>query len=438
LLPQKGTHVFRNLLGLSRCQPVETLAELGEVDPHEALLIVLGDTAVLGTADFRQATGGLADFRRRGGAVLIATDRKDGNRLTGLKVGVPGWVLVQAKDVAYRSRPDFPLVTSFREREHPLLAGLRDGIATNLPSYLDLSFRGNDLEILASLTAVRPALGAAVLWLDDLDPPFLAAGEGGGDGQGRVVVLASPRVFWNDLMFQPDNDNFLFAANCVRWLTEGGRRRRVLFLDDGRVQTRFDVPMQKGALLPGIPVEVLNNVLHGLEKENRFNQLLLEVAGAPAYFRWLLLWLTALLLLWGLRRLFLARHFLEVRLPLVARKAALALAAPGVAVQRREGLLRGGNLWEAARDLARECFEAHAVPGAGSPRPPAFVVRGGWGQRRRLARLLRRLWDVAYGPVPRPVAPPELARLRDDAGRMRTALGEGLLTFQPAARHLYD
>src|SRR5205807_757161 len=61
---------------------------------------------------------------------------------------------------------------------------------------------------------------------------FAAGGEFGERGRkGRLLVLADHSVFINDMLGRADNDNFTFALLCLEWLTDGGRRDRVLFVE---------------------------------------------------------------------------------------------------------------------------------------------------------------------------------------------------------------
>jgi hypothetical protein len=410
----EGTEAFRNLLHIFyHCEPLKDIADLNTV-PRDTVLIVFGDTRVLDKV--RKVTSGLDKFRKRGGAVLIASEFDDQGRLFELGLQINGQPLKQTERLAYRGLPDYPLITDMAA-DHPLFTGLHKGIATHLPGQLLQRFRGNQLPILANLSEV-----GGWSW------PFLAAGGLGGKGTGRAVVLADRSVFTNDLIIRHDNDNFLFTRNTLSWLTEDGRRKRVLLLDNGEVQDRFNVPL---ATLPPsrIPTEILNQMVRGLEEENRFNQILLEQADLSAYLRAALWGVTFLLVFWGLRRLFQARHQLEIQAPLLARKVALALAAPSVTVQRRSYLRRSDNVWEAARELARACFEIEAVPGIGTAHPPAFEVQGNWHQRWRLGRLVRRLWDLAYGPAPVPVSLRQLAQVQAQAEQVRAALETGRVTF---------
>src|SRR5262249_46817188 len=103
--------------------------------------------------------------------------------------------------------------------------------------------------------------------------PFAA---GGPFGQGRALVLADHSIFINDMMLRKDNDNLAFAASCIDWLTEGGKRNQVLMIDEGEVVTTFQVPLQE--LDPPMPgaAEMINHVLLRLEEGDGLYRFLAE------------------------------------------------------------------------------------------------------------------------------------------------------------------
>jgi hypothetical protein len=420
----EGTEAFRNILHIVfGCAPLQDVADLN-AEPRQTVLIVFGNTGVLDRV--KEATGGLSEFRKRGGAILIASEEDDKGRLASLGYGINNWPLKQAENRAYRRLPECPVARP-KDSRHPLFVGLTKGIATHLPGSLRY-YDKSDLKIYLSFSSITNRPPEAEDFIVGL-LPFLAAGGEGGQGTGRAVILADRSVFTNVLMIRMDNDNFAFAVNTLRWLTEDGRRKRVLFLDDGEIQRRFDVPL---ATLPPtrIPTEIINRVVCGLEEENRLNQMFLEQRNFSSYLRAALWGATLLLLFVGLRRLLQGRYRLEAGAPLLAREATLALEAPAVFVQRRRQLVRSDNVWEAARDLARACFEAPAV--TATARPPVFVVRSGnWRQRWRLGRMVRRLWELAYGPVPFPVSLRRLGRIQAEAAEVQAALEAGVVEMIP-------
>jgi len=425
-VPWQGSEFFRNLLHSFpyRCEPLQDIADLDRFEPAQTLIIVFGDNHVLDKVQER--TGGLTRFHQRGGSMFIATDRNDEGRLRELKVRVSGLaVIAQKGSHAYQREQFCPLVTDFTtgEGEHPLVAGLRKGLATNLPSYLEWH-RDCELEILANFPSDALVLDR---WRPLVPLPYMMASSAAAGEKGRILIVAGHGVFQNQMML--NHDNYAFALNSIHWMTEGGKRKHVLFVEESKVQASFQVPLTKLPPPPLPRAEILDRLLHGLEQENLFNRLLLESIGARHIWRAVLLGLTVLVVVLAFRRLLVARHRPEPRLPLVAQKAALALAAPPVQALRREALLKAGNLWETARELARECFEVYGMPGLGSAEPPAFAVEGGWWQRWRLSRLVRRLWDLAYGPDASRISPRQIRRVQEDLAQLGLVLEAGLVVF---------
>ena len=96
--------------------------------------------------------------------------------------------------------------------------------------------------------------------------------------------MADHSVFINVMLWQTDNQNLDFASNCVEWLTEKGRRKEVYFFDEGIPQQTFDLPL-KEMPAPSLPppeslVAAFDQVLAGLERENRFNELILNLTNS--------------------------------------------------------------------------------------------------------------------------------------------------------------
>jgi hypothetical protein len=109
--------------------------------------------------------------------------------------------------------------------------------------------------------------------------------------------------------------------------------------------------------------------------------------------------------------------------------AALYRLAPAntVAEQRRRDLIRGDNLWEPARDMARQCLAASGLSAAVVP--PRVVVQGGWLRRRTMIGRVRRLWRLAYGPPAR-VSLNQWRRLLREVQEVKTALASGAVRLQ--------
>jgi len=428
-IPFAGTQVFRRhvLHDLFKLVPATTPAEIYK-KPQSSLLVVFGETQSLDKADITPHR--LDAFLAQGGAVLIASDRPDAGLLRSWGLSIPGKLVHQNEQAAYRLEEGCPLLDHFTEPRHPLFQGLTRGLATNQPSYLvqvNLS-----LQVLATFPrtcwiaqdhGVRVGLGDFA--------PYIAGSDRSANSPGRMLVIAGHGAFMNGMMAQPDNDNLIFACNCVRWLTEGGKRKRVLFLEEGTVQGSFDVPLQQLPLPPIPSSQIINKIVRGLEEENFFNRLLANYLDPIK--RTLVLLLSGLLLVYGLARLLRARQPIEPGVPLLAGGTLPAQAELPVMNQRYRDVVRGGNLWEAARDLARSCFDKVGEPWHGhAARVPPMVVAVGWRRRLRLARKVRHLWELAHGQ-PLPVLPGQFARVAADVREVQAALAAGTLRFEVPA-----
>jgi hypothetical protein len=124
-----------------------------------------------------------------------------------------------------------------------------------------------------------------------------------------------------------------------------------------------------------------------------------------------------------------------VTVPLVAAGVSQTVSAESLAAQRHRDMLQENNLWEAARDLARECFAAYAERTAVSPPPwPQVVIRGKWWGRGSLHKLVMKLWELAYSSPPRVVTQVQFHQLVADVDEVKAALASGHLSFQEPVR----
>ncbi len=85
---------------------------------------------------------------------------------------------------------------------------------------------------------------------------FAVGGSGAGPAGFRILLLADPSVFSNQMLTAVDRDdqpadNGRFANNVVTWLTAGGTRKTCLFVADGYQVTNFD--QVKYAAVPPLP-----------------------------------------------------------------------------------------------------------------------------------------------------------------------------------------
>ena len=389
IVPPEGTQAFRNILHQFDLQPIKTLTELADKKPEETAIIVFGDTGIL------EQIGSLEGFRGKGGAILIASDRDDRGRLKEWNLRMTGGVVTEDRSQAYKGIEDCPKIVGFNN--HAVFQNVNQGLATNKPSIVQ--YRDSDFGLLA-----RFSIGCQLNGIHFLGA-FLV-------GKDRALVMGGHSVFMNVLLAQTDNSNLAFAQNCVRWLKDG-KRRYALFVEDGRIADEFDVGL---TVLPPMrmpPTQVLNRLLRGLEDENIFNRLLDRIP-RDRIVRVVLLLVTLFLLIYGCKRLLGARHRIEAAVPLLTPLPSPVPAMEmSLAAQRQQALLRGGNLQEPARDLARFFFaELAPVPAhhPGEDAPPAYSASGNWLERRWLARHIPHLWQLAYGDPGR-ISSRQFARL---------------------------
>jgi hypothetical protein len=244
------------------------------------------------------------------------------------------------------------------------------------------------------------------------------------------------------MMWQGDNDNFDFARNCVNWLTARGQRTQVLFLEEGHVETSFDIPLKEPPLppLPSLKaiVETVDKGLDELERDNAFNRAITNAVkeASPPQDQWerAVVVMSALALAaFGLARLSQARHRHEKTVDLAAARPGPTPPAPGLFEQRQQSMVREGNFWEAARALARQGFEsifgaqfqADGQMSASAALARLGVHESGW-REWRIRRRFNRLWQLAYGTEPVRVSSRQLRRLGWDIERLKAALARDL------------
>jgi hypothetical protein len=414
----EGTHALRAILNRLKMEPIGSLQQFkNEVlsgNESQILVIVLGKTSVLDDVP----EGGVAGFLRKGGAILVATDRFDGSwqeAALGKDTSVSGSFVKTTPQSrsAYRESEDCPFVRPLPNKQVPVFNGLEQ-VATNRPSFLHIG-SACPLDSLAifprDCRIENTPIG--LIW-----PLRFAAG--GTVGDGRMLMLADHSVFINDMMLQTDNDNFDMACKAIDWLSEEGKRKRVLFVEDGAVVTNFNLILRPPPLPPiDIPPEPeligsLNQLLVGLEREDYFNKGLSSwISAAPderekkravrTFLMLALVLLTTLgLLVLGGLRLSRARHRIETRLPLHAPD--LWQASGTRTSQREQALVLAGSFWEPARALARQFFESVA-----GLRPESWATSGqhllrvtstGGYRGPGLEKQAHELWRLAVSATP--------------------------------------
>ncbi len=266
-----GTEVFRRLLFDAGqdlfdkgFQPLGSFTELD--DPRHTILIVFGDADRL-----TEVPGGLRNFVDRGGVLFVATDRRPSapaavalDEAGGVQVsGRP--MVCDDRDACYHELPYCPYLMPIDDadlfRDIDVVHSRYRAVATNAPSYLRRAPEEDGGPLLPKLAALPFRSHQE----DDANPgllaltatPLFAVGGDVGDAHGRVLVMADHSVFINEMMLQQDNGNVEFAYNCVKWLAgdEAERRTKVLFVEDGRINARFEVPLKE------MPDELANKLL---------------------------------------------------------------------------------------------------------------------------------------------------------------------------------
>lgn len=433
----EGTHVLRRILYDHGFVALKEIAELEE-KADETLLVVLGDLRPLA-----EVPDGLETFVRRGGAVLAASDRRadEAARVALASVGgcqVDGdKFITRDQQMMYKGMyKECPRVVP-RPNAVPALfvdanLGTEVVVYTNRPSQLLVGgLPPGEVRRLASLPGGRP---------------FAV---GGNLGDGRVLVLADHSVFINQMMLPTDTNNVEFSGNAVRWL-QGERpdgkpqRKWVLFIEEGTVRERLDIPL-RSVQIP--PEEVLNLLFA------RRNELLVEAEGVVArmedddFFNTKLVnglytagitpdrlvavglpLLTLVVLLVVAYRLGIGTRFRhDTSVPLLTTALGTNLPADPLVEQRQEALLRGRNAAEPAAALVGRWFGRLGVETAAEP---AFTAAGGWWARRRRVARLRQLWKLARGEGGGRVTPAGLWALQRELDELAAAHGRGEWTVR--------
>ncbi len=421
-----GTEAFGHILHSFHLQPLASLDEAQRA-PEDTLLIAFGKVTQQGPFD-------LDNFLGKGGALLLASDFALASR-PPLHLTSPGDEVFATESAYQQTWQMCPLVTKFTDLQHPLFKGLKRGIATNRPSFLQ-----GTAARLTRLAIFSPDCGWHRPNRPDSSLPadagYIFGSPATARPAGRCVLLAGQGVFFNGMLIQPDNDNFAFARNAISWLAEGptGPRRHVCFLDGDKVITNLALPLRPIGPLPVPPIQVINQIIRGLEDENIFNRLLLANVGKEAILRLLVILGSAALLLMGARRLLQGRYRVDRRVPLVISKSDSRPSLPPLLARRQEELARLGNLWEPAQVLARQFFLDHAgitaplwdekLPGV-----PAQAVGGSFWERRGLNGQFRSLWKLACSSPDQRVSPRSFDKLLRTLADLHRALAEGRASF---------
>lgn len=395
-IPFEGTQAFVHLLGQARLEALPDLPALKEADPNRTLVILFGRPQ--GWDHVRHAVGGWKSFLQRGGALLIASDHPDGGRLKEIGVIITGQQVRQVPDNAYQKRWEhIPLVDS--AGWHPLMRGMFRPLAALRPSPVD-----HEEEALDRIGFF--GIGSWVWEAGILD----VGGQGFAVGSrwdhppaGRVLVLGGHGLFMNGMIVRPDCDNWVFAANAIRWLKEGpeGPRTSVFFMESGTVVPDLDVPL--GTPLPPIipPVAALNSLIKGLEEDKILQRYLYDYFGRAGVLQPWILGTALFVVVFGVRRLWKARHRQDHQAVLHVGLQAPQPPALPQQHQRETVLLQRGDFreptaWLVRAWLQRRCgIPLEAWSASAPPTIPEPAWQGGFFARQRAGRSWRWLLELA-------------------------------------------
>jgi hypothetical protein len=218
----------------------------------------------------------------------------------------------------------------------------------------------------------------------------------------------------------------------------------VLFVEEGRVQTDFNIPVKSGWLSPEQALRLLfsqrnrmllaaENRLAQWENENQLNYQLmgwLERRGlTPERLGRLSVAFgaVALLLLIFYRVGIRHRFGHDTTAPLLISAVSNNFPTRTLTDQRNRDLLKRRNLREPAAVLVRQWFARLGLEVQPDSASPTFEVSvGGWWQRRRVARRLAWLWCLASGRLlAARISAPELWRLQRELESLHTSWKRG-------------
>jgi hypothetical protein len=455
-----GTHVFRRILLDMKMTALTSFEQMMQA-PQSSILIVHGNPR--SGKDLHDWTSiSLVEFLDKGGAVLFASDEvvkqpalhRDLVRLTGYEI--TGRTILNNNPEHHYLSAQCPLLRPHPNANPNLFAGAGgqgglSRVATNRPSHLRP----------ASETLRAPTLAYLPPGCYDEDEPILDDWQKPsakdyvfavrGDmriGKGRLLLLADHSLFINAMMMQGDNQNVEFTINCLDYLRETGgpRRDKVLFLEEGKINSNFNIPLKD---MPGLSDKAIRTilalldgpegVLARLEDHDAYNRAIVEVMAKHNITRGrieyaVIIALSLLLLCYVCLRLLRTRGYRpDPGIPLTAT-AVEGLSDKPLLEQRQRELLWKNNVWENARRVARQAFLSAGVqPGADPRRPPSIKVQGGWWSRWTRSTRIRWLWRLAFDPRPVRVRTGDWSALMNEFEQLRADLASGIVQVGKAA-----
>ena len=440
-VPYDGPEIFARLLDHAGLKPIPSLAELEtEIPADKTILVVFGNPKPL--FEMEKQAGGIGGFLRRGGAVLLATEREI--RLSDIPSLAWPRVRVEFGDFInnsqnFQGRPQCPTIEplDFVQPAHPVLKDLTKSVATNCPGAIVVN--PTVLQTLANLPrGTVPervgrrvdifAIGEAAL----LRYPYLAVSK---RPEERILLVAGHGVFMNCMTVRDDIDNRRLALNAIQWLKDDSRTH-VLLLHESEPVTTFKMPLA-GPPRPPIPsIEAVNRIIDAIQNEGILQKLIDQTIGPERIVRGAILLATFGLLLYGMKKFFQSRRTLEAAPAVVGTPA--SEGRPLVKQQMRE-LAARGRFGDPAQALARDWFRTYAkldfTPG--QPLPDlSFEIDAPRAQRKKLAKHIESLWQLASDPIARDWDAKRLRGLAVFLEELTMSVVAGEVVFdEPVAHH---
>jgi len=465
------THGLRRILYENHFTALNSWDEIN--DPRDTVLILLGDNITL--ASLQATQGGLLSFVQRGGTVLLATDRTfshpDLVALTGYRIGeesgiseeyVTAWstrpnhawgqTVRVAPEAVYRGDLVDCLLLQPTEKATPDVFyshndfGIQGGkltVSTNRPSMLVPAFGRRVTRQITPLAYLpRGAWYGNRYPMEHPQPAVVHAQY----GQGELLLFSDHTVFLNEMMLRRDLGNFEMAMNVVSQLRGSENpRTKVLFIHDGRIITKLDVPIQEISIplrvIERMIVDVGNDAIQQLQAahqaDNRLDETVVDGVNDARPIRssgglfYVVIFLGAIAFICYLvSRMVRATNTTDLTLPLFSRAQAKVAPLPSLVGHRFEGMKQSENFGEVARAVVREWFAN--LPGGrmDGSELPKVEVEGGWWTRWKMARLVRSLWALARGIEPRRVSLARFQRTLRELEDLSRDIRKGRLRVQ--------
>lgn len=395
------------------------LENAAENDYSGWIIISLGDPSSLLSYPLNR-------FVVSGGGLLLATEQSA--KVLNLVEVRPTLVEVNDPEDAFEGRRFCPILRDFTST-----SGLFDGIESlvaNRPAHLRHlpNSEWSDLAAFpASSTSGQQSLIAARIY-----------------GDGRLLVSADPSMFTNEMIREGDNAQFAF--NVASWLAQGRdpSTMRVVILDNGRplenwIDDRFVTGQWENVSL----LELLNELLVGLERENAFNQILADAQStlpAKGVRQAVLILLFAVILAALVWRMMASRRPAE-RTPGNSPIAQVwssstpvfegaFVAADRLLEHRQREIARLGNYAAPLRELARSFLTRRFGQRDWQQAQARVKTQMGFWSAWKIRRKIRVLFDLAGGRGPEFVSRDQFQAWRKSLAEFEGMLRENVITVE--------